>query len=391
MEDDGTVNTKKELTAGIGSDTADSVPAESVSLATILSEIDVKDGGGATENAPVLGWGNKSADLKDLLPQQKTRFMKLDKFGQRVQRMEDDGTVNVKKEPAKDAVSGGSGSLKDLLRNRRASLTRYENVDGAGTPSEATPTNYGSLKDLAPTTRATWTTLDFKGGTVEDERRTAKKKEPSSAAGGHLSTKGLQELLPKKALFTKLDFHGRPVEDERRTKKKDAPLGRRPERAQGGRTSSSLRKLLPKRTISWRNEVLSSGSATFVRAPGSRERRQRAMREEVTAAAAASRAEDGEEAEARADDDPAGGPAGGAKACANLTTLLPARTMTWKKEQIFSSGSAASMSAAVRGLRQEREPILTGEVTASAAAAALSNMERNEEARDSSGEDLGPE
>lgn len=78
MEDDGTVNTKKELTAGIGSDTADSVPAESVSLATIVSEIDVKDGGGATENAPVLGWGNKSADLKDLLPQQKTRFMKLD-------------------------------------------------------------------------------------------------------------------------------------------------------------------------------------------------------------------------------------------------------------------------------------------------------------------------
>lgn len=407
MEEDGAANTKEEPPAGSGGD-ADSALAtdttrpvfqseESVSLTTILNKMDQKGGEGATENYVISGEGSKSVDLKDLLPQQKTRFIKLDKFGQRVQRMEDDGTVNMKKEPAAAPTpqsssrgnSGGGaqaddaretaavedaqesreenntasneyGSLKDLIPSRRTSLTRSEDVRGVGTPPAAPPAKYGSLKDLAPTTRATWTKLDFKGGSVEDKRRTEKKESKlhgKSDTSRNLTGEGLQKLLPKKTIWTKLDFHGASVEDERRTRR-TAPPGRRPA-TPAGEHSSPLQKFLPERTLSWRNEVQSSGSATFVRGgTGSRERRRRRMQKEVTAAAAVaavatSHTEDvEEEADASAKD---AGSVDEEKAYSNLTTLLPARTMTWKKQQIFSSGSAASVSDSVRGLREERE------------------------------------
>jgi len=268
-----------------------------------------------------------SSDLKALLPTQKMRFMKLDKFGRRVQRMEDDGTVNVMKEPAdvglgseihdsknsaataSDVVAATNnndndyGSLKDLLApasdvvaapnsndNNYGSLKDLlAPASGVVAATKNNDNNYGSLKDLLPTKRPTWTKLDFHGASVPDERRTkttsgdqvvGDSNDDNAAVINEGSN--LKDLLPKKAIWTKLDFHGASVEDERRTKKKVGTVGGSFNVGQ----YSNLTTLLPKRTISWKkDQVLSSGSAPVVsdNVRGLREERQQAMKNEVIA------------------------------------------------------------------------------------------------------------
>ena len=99
----------------------------------------------------VLPPDERGADLKDLLPKQKMKFMKLDKFGRRVQSMEDDTTVNYTKSREPDSseeaeeVPGGDADAAD-----EASIDLGQSISGTGA------SNYGSLKDLLPTKRATW-------------------------------------------------------------------------------------------------------------------------------------------------------------------------------------------------------------------------------------------
>ena len=107
--------------------------------------------------------------------------------------------------------------------------------------------------------------------------------EGESIGGGGGS---LQALLPKRATWTKLDFKGVPVEDERRTKRNTTQQGNTDSFNKGEYTS--LKTLLPERTIKWRKkeQLLSSGAATsgeVKRELMRREERQKAMKDEVLA------------------------------------------------------------------------------------------------------------
>jgi len=240
----------------------------------------------------VLPPDERGADLKDLLPKQKMKFMKLDKFGRRVQSMEDDTTVNYTKsrepDPSEDVDEMPVG---DADAADEASIDLGQSISGTGA------SNYGSLKDLLPTKRPTWTKLDFKGGSVEDERRTKPRKSSDSVAS---TSGGLQALLPKKPSWTKLDFHGVGVEDTSRTQS-----GERKSSEGAASEFSSLRDHLPERTITWkRGQTLSAGIAESAR-DSVRETRRAAMKDAVMASAAASSAgevEDGVEAEADEND-----------------------------------------------------------------------------------------
>lgn len=160
-----------------------------------------------------------------------------------------------------------------------------------GNNVESGAANYGQLRNLLTTKRATWTKLDFKGGSVVDERRIKKEivQDPvpttdSAAAGG-----SLKELLPKRATWTKLDFKGGSVEDTRRTKNRSTSSSSSSGSFNEGQYSN-LKTLLPQRTITWKQKrVLRSGSAAPVSntgAHGLREERQQAMKNEVIASAA---------------------------------------------------------------------------------------------------------
>jgi hypothetical protein len=187
--------------------------------------------------------------------------------------MEDDGTVNMMKQPSSSVLapvtptSISSGS-SDRDYGARVDLDYHQDV--------ASGANYGSLKDLLPVKRLTWTKLDFKGASVEDERRMKKKvvavRDAASAGGDVIGDviesndrrgRGLKELLPVRPTWTKLDFRGASVEDERRTKRKDSPQSSTKSFNEG--QYSNLKTLLPERTITFRQgQVFSSGSATMV-------------------------------------------------------------------------------------------------------------------------------
>lgn len=202
----------------------------------------------------------------------------------------------------------------------------------------------------------------FHGRSVEDERRTSKLKPdriPDNAdepvgEGGNLT-----ELLPKRAIWTKLDFRGASVVDERRTKNAGGSDGSGFNK--GG--YSNLRSLVPNRTINWKKkgQVLSSGSAPGLgqQSRGLREERQDAIRGEVMASAASNAAvaatgdSENADSDATVDEYDARSPIE-EKGYSNLKTLLPERTITWKKGQVLSSGSSPTVSKNVRGLREER-------------------------------------
>ena len=270
--------------------------------------------------------------------------------------MEDDGTVNYSKEPS-------SSSSTTTAKNNQPSYPQSSSKirgtkDGFDSDSELAPlvdlgedtqeattaartnNNYGSLKELTTSIqRPTWTKLDFKGGSVVDERRmqmmnkktdddTISTEVGSGSIGGG-GGKSLQELLPKRATWTKLDFKGVPVEDERRTKKQSgsSSSGSSSTFNQGG--YSSLKTLLPTRTITWhKNQVLSSGSAPTLSqvSRGLREERQQAMKDEVLASISAESTDDDED---EGEEDSIGEEEE-VKAYQNLKDLLPQRKVTWR-------------------------------------------------------------
>ena len=137
--------------------------------------------------------------------------------------------------------------------------------------------------------------MDFKGGSVEDERRTKPSKSTDNVVSTSGSEGGLQALLPKKPSWTKLDFHGVGVEDTSRTQS-----GRQGSSEAAAPGFSSLRDHLPDRTITWKREqTLSAGIAASAR-DSVRETRRAAMKDAVISSAGASSAnevEDGTRAE----------------------------------------------------------------------------------------------
>lgn len=245
--------------------------------------------------------------------------------------MEDDGTVNMQKEPSTPPASSSGSSDNSASKSNKETHA----VLDLGNKLESGAANYGSLKDLAPTKRATWTKLDFKGGSVVDERRMKKKEVRDDAASSdNCLGGGLRELLPKRATWTKLDFKGASVEDTRRTKNRNIPSSG----SYNEGKYSNLRTLVPERTITWKkNQVLSSGSATSMSqmgVRGLREERQQAMRDDVIASAtinssasddATSSEDDKEEKDLASDSSLTE-----IKAYTNLRDLLPERKVTWR-------------------------------------------------------------
>lgn len=245
--------------------------------------------------------------------------------------MEDDGTVNMQKEPSTPPASSSGSSDNSASKSNKETHA----VLDLGNKLESGAANYGSLKDLAPTKRATWTKLDFKGGSVVDERRMKKKEVRDDAASSdNCLGGGLRELLPKRATWTKLDFKGASVEDTRRTKNRNIPSSG----SYNEGKYSNLRTLVPERTITWKkNQVLSSGSATAMSqmgVRGLREERQQAMRDDVIASAtinssasddATSSEDDKEEKDLASDSSLTE-----IKAYTNLRDLLPERKVTWR-------------------------------------------------------------
>ena len=272
--------------------------------------------------------------------------------------MEDDGTVNYSKEPSSSSGTTTAKNNQPSYYPQSSSKIRGTK-DGFDSDSELAPlvdlgedtqaattvartnNNYGSLKELTTSIqRPTWTKLDFKGGSVVDERRMQmmnKKTDDDTIStdggGGSVGEggggKSLQELLPKRATWTKLDFKGVPVEDERRTKKQSSGSSSGSSFNQGG--YSSLKTLLPTRTITWhKNQVLSSGSAPTLSqvSRGLREERQQAMKDEVLASISAESTDDDEDV---GEEDSIGGEEEEeVKAYQNLKDLLPQRKVTWR-------------------------------------------------------------
>jgi len=343
--------------------------------------------------------GIHGADLKSLLPSAKMRFMKLDKFGRRVQRMEDDGSVSYSRgsvdESARNnsGVAGGGGgeeevntignlesestidlgtrqtsdsyvnqsgssvNLKDLAGiSKRPVFTKLDFKGGSveddrrmtsTSSSVPTQTDEGAaaapasgLKELALSSkRPMFTKLDFKGGSVVDERRT--KKAPSTNTAEVSTTQGnLKDLLPTRPTFTKLDFKGGNVEDERRTKKQ--PSSSTPALATSTPSSGSLKTLLPERKFMWKKQeqrrsttndfigsVRGDSIARSTTATNSvREAKQKAMRDEVISAAAATNSESGNDVVGD-DDEPSGG-GEGEGSYSNLTDLLPRKKFVFR-------------------------------------------------------------
>ena len=211
------------------------------------------------------------SDLKALLPKRKMTWMKLDKLGRRVERMEDDGTVNKRVGQGVDEHDASADVVEEVEANAVDNAVLDNNqtvkkVDQADTDvddeaevdvnemfltellkvgddkPQPTPRSSRNLKELLPS-KPIWTKLDFKGGSVEDERRT--KRAPVDDGNKMSSLKTLL-LQSKKPTWTKLDFKGVGVEDESRTKQttsedKSSPNGE----------YTNLKTLLPERKIQW--------------------------------------------------------------------------------------------------------------------------------------------
>lgn len=234
--------------------------------------------------------------------------------------MEDDGTVNMMKEPSPAPLRYPAASASST------SEAVVDLDDGWGGDRN----NYGSLKDLVPTRRETWTRLDFKGASIVDDRRTKQGRENAVVSVHDLGGGNLRGLLPKRATWTKLDFKGGSVEDERRTRRK-LP-GRMS--SVGEEKYSNLKALLPERMITWKKkQVLSSGSAAVAssNARGLREEKLPDIKYQLAKSASS----DGEIIDEEADDeddedDEEGGSEEEVKAYTNLKDLLPERKVTWR-------------------------------------------------------------
>jgi len=360
-----------------------------------------------------------SADLKALLPTQKMRFMKLDKFGRRIQRMEDDGTVNMQKEPTRqqEAPRSYSRGTREGFGSDSATVVpalgpplseilgkgkdESRNNDAALEPGG----NSAALKELLPQQKMRFMKLDKFGRRVqamEDDGTVHHKKEPSieksegeelamvdldSASSLGASNYGsLRDLMPtKRAVWTKLDFKGASVADDRRFKSTTQSGGDvggdvgGEFKSEGG--GGSLKELLPKRAT-WTKLDFKGASvpderrtATAARTAESGgedgggdedgfnegeysnlttllpERTITWKRDQVLSSGSSPTV--GEERERRV---------------TNLTTLLPARTITWKKNRVLSSGSSPTAGENVRGMREERRRAMKEEVIASASA-----------------------
>ena len=261
--------------------------------------------------------------------------------------MEDDGTVNYSKAEPTSGSSSSTASSPQLSSSQSSSPIRgtregFNSDSSKPTNEVATPSskesggnnNYGSLKELTTSIqRPTWTKLDFKGGSVEDTSRTrGMNKDGGGGAltddpGGSIGGGGnLQDLLPKRATWTKLDFKGVPVEDERRTKRNTTQQGNTDSFNKG--EYSSLKTLLPERTIKWRKkeQLLSSGAATsgeVKRELRRREERQKAMKDEVLASVEASSSDEDITGSTDKEEE--------VKPYQNLKDLLPERKMGAQK------------------------------------------------------------
>jgi hypothetical protein len=330
------------------------------SLTKLIIDDDSSSPSSDLEKDAATSTGVYGADLKALLPKQKMRFMKLDKFGRRVQRMEDDGTVKHARgvvgenhnaaggssdsfggggdnggEDYSDSIvdlgtSGGSAvaesctsvNLKDLaLISKRPTFTKLDFKGGSvederrmktatavsPTSSSSSSSSLSGLSELALSSkRPTFTKLDFKGGSVVDERRMKKKKKKKDSSSDTLMTNSkLKDLLPKRPLFTKLDFHGGNVEDERRMKKSSSSASL----ATDSSTNSNLKDLLPKRPL-----------FTKLDFHGGNVEDNRRMKKSSSSASAAS-------------NEGGGSGGGGGGYASNLKTLLPERKFMWKKEE----------------------------------------------------------
>ena len=96
----------------------------------------------------------------------------------------------------------------------------------------------------------------------------------------------LKALLPKRSTWTKLDFKGGQVEDFRRTRGADSNSSSTVALNNDNKPYSNLKLLLPPRTITWRkkNQLLSSGSAPIISSNvrGLREERLADIKDEIT-------------------------------------------------------------------------------------------------------------
>lgn len=277
MQDDGTINMMKEplmksdSAVDVSSNTDERVDTSPVLSSLLENSKEIAGDLAAEANFQV----KRSGDLKTLLPNKKMAWRELDKYGRRVQKMNDESPLNrgaaTKSESDVDVMDGGGNgvSLSELLREestvdlgnsrgRRVGQSLSQFVSGKEDRTDI-ENNRGTsinLKDLAGTSKKPkWAKLDFKGGIVEDDRR-VKKDDVSKTTNGD-DNKGasinLKDLAAtsKKGTWTRLDFKGGVVEDERRTKRDNATKSADGDGSKGGYTN--LKTLLPERKIVWRD------------------------------------------------------------------------------------------------------------------------------------------
>ena len=196
--------------------------------------------------------------------------------------------------------------------------------------------NYGSLKNLLPEKRLTWTKLDFKGASVVDDRRMKGRGDGGGSSTGievndkrGSSSVGLKALLPVRPTWTKLDFHGASVEDERRTKKRTTPTQSSITKFNEGQNYSNLKTLLPARTITFRkDQVFSSGSATMVNSNIMRSTQSLGRQDRMMGVTKETNADDDDVMVDETADNNFDSKRG--KSYTNLKDLLPERKISWR-------------------------------------------------------------
>ena len=276
MKEDGAdiaVTTKSESDVNTESNSRTESDRTSPPLSELLQ--DTKEISGYEEAEKNFREFNRSSDLKALLPKRKMTWMKLDKLGRRVERMEDDGTVNKRVGHGVDTYEKDVNEIEDPVDSSQAVAIesmlpdndKMKAQDGAELGEEAepgmdvneqflvdllkvgdsepepTPKSSKNLKDLLATAKKpTWTKLDHWGVGVEDTRRTkAAPVADSTSKDSNLKTLLMQS---KKPTWTKLDFKGVGVPDEKRSQKQ-------PKDNFNKGQYTNLKTLLPERKIQW--------------------------------------------------------------------------------------------------------------------------------------------
>eukprot|EP00984_Skeletonema_dohrnii_P005565 scaffold1966_cov116-Skeletonema_dohrnii-CCMP3373.AAC.1 len=132
-----------------------------------------------------------SSDLKALLPKPASRPLKMDKFGRRIYRMEDDTTVRHTKETS--VASGGTAPEKIVAGDR--AVTSDSN-GGGDSYTESPPNTTSSLSNL-----------------LTDSKQLAGDKSLQATFENVNDSSDLKSLLPTaKMRFMKLDKFGRRVQ-----------------------------------------------------------------------------------------------------------------------------------------------------------------------------------